>query len=91
MPVQRTAADDNEEEDKKPAAVVKTYTEITQEMKVRTKELCTSNLTMLPSMIWEELVHWANATYDGMWHGLKEHQVLVNIGLLESPFQHTCL
>jgi hypothetical protein len=69
--------DDSDEEDKKPAAVVKTYAEITQEMKVRTKEeLSTSSLTMLPSKIWEELVCWANATYDGMWHGLKEHQVL---------------
>jgi hypothetical protein len=31
---------------------------------------------MLPSKIWEELVRWANATDDGMWHRLKEHQVL---------------
>jgi hypothetical protein len=50
--------------------------EITQEMKVHTKELSTSNLTMLPSKNWEEFVHWKNATYDGMWHGSKEHQVL---------------
>ncbi len=67
---------DSGEEDKKPAAVVKTYIEITQEMRVCTKELGTSNLTLLPSKIQEELVHWANATYDGMWHGVKEHQVL---------------
>ena len=69
--------DSSDEEDKKPAA--RTYTDITLEMKARTKELATGNLTMLECKIWENIVRWANENYDRNWHGLTEQQCLAMV------------
>ena len=67
--------DNSNDNDKKPAAVEKTYTNITQEMKTKTAELATSKLTTTPESIWGDVVSWANSTYNGMWYGIKEQQV----------------
>jgi hypothetical protein len=67
--------DDSDDDDKKPAAVEKTYINITQEMKTKTAELATSKLTTTPESIWGDVVSWANCTYDGLWYRIKEQQV----------------
>ena len=67
--------DDSDDDDKKPAAVEKTYINITQEMKTKTVELATSKLTTTPESIWGDVVSWANCTYDGLWYRIKEQQV----------------
>ena len=54
--------DDSNDNDKKPAAVEKTYTNIRQEMKTKTAELATSKLTTTPESIWGDVVSWANYT-----------------------------
>ena len=63
------------DDDNKNKSVILTYTDIKHEMKSKTEEFSTKNLTMGPQVVWAEVKRWANEEYGGNWCGLKEHQV----------------
>ena len=63
------------DDNNKNKSVILTYTDIKHEMKSKTEEFSTKNLTMGPQVVWAEVKRWANEEYGGNWCGLKEHQV----------------
>ena len=64
------------DDDNKNKTVILTYTDIEHEMKEKTEEFSTKNLTMGPQVVWAEVKCWENEEHGGYWSGLKEHQVM---------------
>ena len=55
------------DDDNKNKSVILTYTDIKHEMKSKTEEFSTKNLTMGPQVVWAEVKRWANEEYGGNW------------------------